>query len=137
MRFLVMVKSSPEVESGQMPTTEELAEMGNYNDELVKAGVMLSGEGLHPSSEGVRIDYSGDKPTVIDGPFAEAKELVAGFWMIQTQSLEEAVDWMKKAPFRSGHVEIRQVFEDDEFGDALTPELKAQADRQRAATQNR
>lgn len=137
MRFLVMVKSSPEVESGQMPTTEELAEMGNYNDELVKAGVMLSGEGLHPSSEGVRIDYSGEKPTVIDGPFAEAKELVAGFWMIQTQSLEDAVDWMKKAPFRSGHVEIRQVFEDDEFGDALTPELKAQADRQRAATQNR
>ncbi|MGH2792858.1 MAG: YciI family protein [Actinomycetota bacterium] len=131
MRFLVMVMGDEGTESGKLPTTEELAEMGNYNEELVKAGVMLTGEGLHPSSKGVRIDYSGEKPVVIDGPFAEAKELVAGFWMIQTQSLEEAVDWLSRAPFRSGHVEIRQVFEDAEFGDALTPELRAQSERHR------
>ena len=135
MRVLVMVMGSEESESGKLPSTEELAEMGAYNEQLVQAGIMVAGEGLHPTSKGVRIDYSGGTPTVTDGPFAEAKEVVAGFWMLQTQSLEEAVDWLKKAPFQSGHVEIRQVFEDDEFGDVLTPELKAQAERHRAAGQ--
>jgi hypothetical protein len=106
--------------------------MGAYNDELAKAGVMLAGEGLQPSSKGARVKFEGEKRTVTDGPFAEAKELVAGFWVIQVKSKEEAVEWVKRVPFAEGEVEIRQVFEADDFGDELTPELKEQQERQRA-----
>ena len=131
-RFMVIVKSSPETEAGQLPTEQELAEMGAFNEELVKAGVMLAGEGLRDSSHGVRIRYDGrNKPTVTDGPFTETKELIAGFWIIETRSKEEAIEWMKRAPFREGEIEIRQVFEDDDFGDAMTPELREAQDRMR------
>ncbi len=133
MRFIVMVKASKDSEAGVMPTEQELAEMGTFNDELVKAGVMLAGEGLHPSSKGTRISYAGSKRTVQDGPFTETKELVAGFWIWQTKTKAEALEWAKRAPFRDGEVEIRQVFEADDFGDAYTPELRAQEARQRAA----
>ena len=130
MRFMVIVKSSPETETGVLPTEQELREMGAFNEELVKAGVMLAGEGLHPSSKGVRIRYDGrNKPSVIDGPFAESKELVAGFWILETRGRDEVVEWMKRAPFREGEIEIRQVFEDDDFGDAFTPELREQEAR--------
>jgi hypothetical protein len=132
MRFVVLVKANKDSEAGTMPDQKILTDMGNYNDELVKAGVMLAGEGLHPSSKGVRIQYSGAKRTVVDGPFSETKELVAGFWMIQVKSREEAVEWLKRAPFADGEVEIRQVFEADDFGEAYTPELRAQEERQRA-----
>ena len=132
MRFLVMVKGDESYEAGRQPTTEELAEMGEYNEKLIKAGMMLAGEGLHPTSKGVIIDYSGDKPAVKKGPFGNPKDVIGGFWMIQAQSLEEAVDWLGKAPFRSGQVEIRQVHEDSDLGDAMTPELKAQAERHRS-----
>ena len=129
-RFMVIVKSSPETEAGQLPTEQELAEMGAFNEELVKAGVMLAGEGLRDSSHGVRIRYDGrNKPTVTDGPFAETKELIAGFWIIETRSKEEAIEWMKRAPFREGEIEIRQVFEDEDFGEAFTPELREQEAR--------
>ena len=133
MRFIVMVKASKDSEAGVMPTEQELAEMGKFNDELVKAGVMLAGEGLHPSSKGTRISYAGGKRTVRDGPFTETKELVAGFWIWQTKTRAEALEWAKRAPFRDGEVEIRQVFEADDFGEAYTPELRAQEQRQRAA----
>jgi hypothetical protein len=137
MRFMVLVKASPESEAGAMPTEEMLAEMGAFNDELVKAGVMLAGEGLHPSSKGVRVHFDGAERTVVDGPFAESKELIAGFWILQTRSLDEAVEWITRAPFRESHVEIRQVFEADDFGDEYTPELRAQEERQRAAIEER
>ncbi|HEX2240698.1 MAG TPA: YciI family protein [Actinomycetota bacterium] len=138
-RFVALVKGSPESESGALPKTEELEEMTRYNEELVKAGVMLAGEGLHPSSKGVRISYSASgSPTVTDGPFAEAKELVAGFWIIQARDLAEAVEWLKRAPFQDGEVEIRQIFEDEDFGDAFTPELREAEKRLREqAAQNR
>jgi hypothetical protein len=133
MRFMVIVKADPEIEGGAMPTEAQLAEMGRYNEELVKAGVMLSGEGLHPSSRGARVRFEGSTRTVIDGPFAEAKELVAGFWILRCDSLEECVERIKKAPFDGGaEVEIRQVFEADDFGEAYTPELREQEDRLRA-----
>jgi len=132
MRFMVLVKGGEEYEAGQMPKEEELREMGKFNEELVKAGVMLAGEGLHPSSKGARVRFGGGAPTVIDGPFAEAKELVAGYWVWQVKSLEEAVEWLKRAPFSEGEVEIRQVFESDDFGDEFTPELREQEDRLRA-----
>jgi len=125
MRFIVLVKANEEIEKGTLPDETALTEMTKYNEELAKAGVMLAGEGLHPSSNGVRIEYDGKKRTVVDGPFAEAKELVAGFWLIQVKSREEAVEWLKRAPFEEGQVEIRQVFEPDEFGEAFTPELRA------------
>ena len=116
-----------------MPSTELLAEMGKYNEELVKAGIMLAGDGLHPSSKGVRINYGEGRPEVVDGPFAEVKELVAGYWLIQVKSLDEAVEWLKRAPFGPGaQVEIRQVFEAADFGEAYTPELQARDDRLRA-----
>jgi hypothetical protein len=134
MRFMVIVKGNPESEAGQMPTTEMLAEMGKYNEELVKAGVMLAGEGLHPSSKGARIRFEGKKRTVIDGPFAETKELIAGFWLWQVKSREEALEWLKRAPFQEGEVELRQVFETEDFGDAMTPEMREREDRLRAAT---
>jgi hypothetical protein len=132
MRFMVLVKASEESETGVLPSQEELAEMGKYNEELANAGVMLAGEGLQPSSKGVRISYPDRK--VIDGPFAETKELLAGFWIIETKSLEEAIEWVKRAPFQEGEVEIRQVFEADDFGDNLTPELREQEERIRAQT---
>ena len=115
-----------------MPTTELLAEMGKYNEELTKAGVMLAGEGLHASSKGARIKFSGGQRTVIDGPFAETKELVAGFWLWQVKSLDEAIEWLKRAPFQEGEVEIRQLFEAADFGDEFTPELREQEERIRA-----
>jgi hypothetical protein len=120
MRFMVIVKATNESETGALPTPEMRAEMGEFNDEMVKAGVMLTGEGLKASSKGARIRYSGEKRTVIDGPFTETKELVAGFWLIQVGSREEAVEWMSRAPFRDGEVEIRQLFEATDFP-AATP----------------
>lgn len=133
MRFMVIVKADKDSEAGVMPSEQMLADMGNFNDELVKAGVMLAGEGLHPSSKGVRIRFSGSNRTVIDGPFAETKELIAGFWLIQVKSLDEAIEWMKRAPMGGDtELEIRQVFEAEDFGAEFTPELRAQEERQRA-----
>ena len=132
MRFVMMVKATPDSETGVMPTEAELAEMGRFNEELVKAGVMLAGEGLHPTSKGARIPYDGDKRTVIDGPFAEAKEVVAGFWIIRVGSREEAIEWARRVPFREGEVEIRQVFEAEDFGEEFTPELREAEERMRA-----
>jgi hypothetical protein len=135
MRFMVMVKATKESEAGVMPREELLTEMGNYNEELVKAGVMLAGEGLHPSSKGARVRFSGKERTVIDGPFAETKELVAGFWLIQVKSMDEAIEWVKRCPNPmdgESETEIRQVFETEDFGDELTPELREQEARLRA-----
>ncbi len=135
MRYMVIVKANEDSENGVMPTEQELAEMGAYNEELVRAGIMLAGEGLHPSSKGARVRFDKDgRTTVVDGPFAETKELVAGFWILQVSSREEVLEWVKKAPFRGGEVEVRQVFEADDFGDALTPELREQEERLRATT---
>jgi len=133
MRVMVIVKASKESEAGQMPTKELLTRMGNFNEELVKAGVMLAGDGLHPSSKGKRVKFSGDQPSVVDGPFAETKELIAGFWIWQVKSMDEAVEWLKRAPFDGGaEVEIRPIFEADDFGKEFTPELRAQEERLRA-----
>jgi hypothetical protein len=133
MRYMVIVKANEDSESGRMPTEQELTEMGAYNEELVKAGVMLAGEGLLPSSQGARVRFDKDgKTTVIDGPFAETKELVAGFWILQVSSREEVIEWVKKAPFRDGEVEIRKVAEAEDFGESFTPELREQEDRLRA-----
>ena len=133
MRFMVIVKASAETEAGVMPTTQQLTAMGQYNQELVDAGVMKAGDGLHPTSKGVRVVFDGDKRTVIDGPFAETKELIAGYWIWEVASRDEAVAWLKKAPFDGGAtLEIRQVFSADDFGDEMTPELRAQEDRMRA-----
>jgi hypothetical protein len=115
-----------------MPSEEILAEMGQYNEELVKAGVMLAGEGLHPSGKGVRVYFSGKERKIVDGPFTEAKELIAGFWLWQVKSMEEAVEWIKRSPFQDGQVELRPVFEADDFGEEFTPELREQAERLRA-----
>jgi hypothetical protein len=135
---MVIVKANKDSESGVMPSKEMLTAMGNYNDELVKAGVMLAGEGLHPTSRGKRIRFDGSRRTVIDGPFAESKELIAGFWLWQVKSIEEAVEWLKRAPFDGGEeVEIRPVFEADDFGAEYTPELREQEERQRAAIAKR
>jgi hypothetical protein len=131
MRFMVLVKADRDTEAGVMPTRELLAEMGKFNEELAKAGVMVAGEGLQPSSKGARVRFNGTKRTVIDGPFAETKELVAGFWLWQVRSKEEAIEWLKRAPFREGEVEIRQVFEAEDFGEEFTPELREQEERVR------
>jgi hypothetical protein len=134
-RFLVMVKATDESEAGEMPSEELLAAMGKYNEELVKAGVMLEGEGLHPSSKGARVRFSGTDRSVVDGPFAESKELIAGYWLLQTKSLEETIEWVKRCPNPmegSSEIEIRQVFEADEFGDEMTPELREQEERLRS-----
>ena len=132
MRFMVIVKANEDSEAGVMPTTEMLAEMGKYNEELVKAGVMLNGDGLHPSSKGVRVRFDGDKRTVTDGPFPETKELIAGFWIWQCDSLADAIEWLKKAPFDGGtELEIRQIFDAADFGEAFTPELQEQEERLR------
>jgi hypothetical protein len=133
MRFMVMVKANEKTEAGEMPTEAMLAAMGKYNEELVKAGVMLAGEGLHPSSKGARVKFEGGKHSVTDGPFTEAKELIAGFWLWQVKSKEEAVEWLKRAPFEDGdELELRQVFEAEDFGDEFTPELREQEERLRA-----
>jgi len=140
MRFMVLVKGNGDSEAGVMPSEELLAAMGQYNEEMVKAGVMLAGEGLHPSSKGARVKFSGDERTVTDGPFAEAKELIAGYWLIQVKSRDEAIEWVKRCPNPmdgESEIEIRQVFEAEDFGDEFTPELREQEDRIRArAEQN-
>jgi hypothetical protein len=133
MRVMVIVKANKDSEAGVLPDNKILTEMGKYNEELSKSGIMLAGEGLQPSSKGVRVKFSGGKPSVIDGPFAETKELVAGFWLWQVKSKEEAIEWLKRAPFGGGtEVEIRQVFEAEDFGAEFTPELRAQEERIRA-----
>jgi hypothetical protein len=138
MRFMLIVKADKDSEAGVPPSREMLTEMGKYNEELVKAGVMLAGEGLQASSKGARVAFSAGKPSVIDGPFAETKELVAGFWLVQVKSKDEAIEWVKRAPFENAVVEIRQVFEADDFGPALTPELREAEERLRArASANR
>jgi hypothetical protein len=131
MRFMVIVKADKNSEAGVLPSQELLAEMGKFNEELAKAGVMLAGEGLQTSSKGARVKFSGNKRTVTDGPFSETKELVAGFWLWQVRSKEEAIEWLKRAPFREGEVEIRQVFETEDFGAEFTPELREQEERVR------
>jgi hypothetical protein len=135
MRFMVIVKATKESEAGEIPSTELLTAMGNYNEQLVKAGVMLAGEGLQPSSKGARVRFSGDKRTVVDGPFTETKELIAGFWLWQVRSKEEAIEWVKRCPnpmMSDSEIEIRQVFEAEDFGERFTPELREQEDRIRA-----
>lgn len=132
MRFMVIVPGNADTEAGQMPTTEELLEMNKYNEELVKAGVMLAGEGLHPTSKGAKVRFEGEQRTVIDGPFTEAKELIAGFWIWECDSREEAIEWLKRAPFDGGtEIELRQVFDTEDFGDAVTPELRESEARMR------
>jgi len=138
MRFMVIVKANEDSEAGVLPDVKILSEMGKYNEELVKAGVMLAGEGLHPSSKGVRVKFDGGKRTVIDGPFSETKELIAGFWLWQVKSKEEAVEWLKRAPFDGGaEIELRQVFEAEDFGANLTPELREREERLRAQLEAR
>jgi hypothetical protein len=133
MRFMVLVPSSAETEAGEMPGTEALEAMTKYNEELVRAGVLLAGDGLHPSSKGARVRFDGGERTVIDGPFTEARELVAGYWVWECASRDEAIEWLKRAPFDGGvEVELRQIFEQDDFGDELTPELRETQDRLRA-----
>lgn len=135
MRFMILVKSDERTESGDLGEENDYAETGRFNEELVKAGVMLAGEGLHPSSRGARVRFDGESRTVIDGPFAGPKDLVAGFWLWKADSLQEAIDWLKRAPFDGGtEVEIRQVMETEDFGDVLTPELREQEERLRAQT---
>jgi len=132
MRFMVLVKANEESEKGVQPTTEMFEKMNRYNEELAKAGVMLAGEGLHPTSKGARVRFEGSERTVIDGPFTESKELVAGFWLWQVRSKDEAIEWLKRAPFDGGtEIEIRQVYEADDFGPEFTPELREQEDRLR------
>jgi hypothetical protein len=137
MRFMVLVKASKDSEAGVMPDKKLLTEMGKYNEELAKAGILLAGEGLHPSAKGVRVRFSGSKRTVINGPFSETKELVAGFWLWQVKSKEEAIEWLKRCPNPmpgESEIELRQVFEADDFGAALAPELRAQEERLRKAS---
>jgi len=136
MRVMVIVKANPETEAGALPSEEMLSAMGRYNEELVKAGVMLAGEGLHPSSKGARVEFSDAGTRVVDGPFTEVKELVAGFWLWQVSSMEEAIEWARRCPNPSGggesYLEIRQVFESEDFGEAYTPQLREQDERLRA-----
>jgi hypothetical protein len=130
VKVMVLVKASEQSEAGEMPSKEELTEMGKFNEELVNAGVMLAGEGLHPTSKAARVEFPERK--VVDGPFTETKELVAGFWLLQVRSMDEAIEWIKRAPFQEGGVEIRPVFEADDFGEEFTPELREQEERLRA-----
>lgn len=132
MRFMILVKANEDSEAGVMPTEQELTEMGQFNEEMVRAGIMLAGEGLHPTARGARVSFTDGKPTVTDGPFTETKELIAGFWLVQVKSREEAIEWARRAPFRTGELEVRQVFEAEDFGDEFTPELRAQEEQQRA-----
>jgi hypothetical protein len=138
MRVMVLVKADEQSEAGVMPSQELLTQMGNYNEELVKAGVMLGGEGLHPSSKGVRVRFSGDDRSVIDGPFAETKELLAGYWLWEVRDLDEAIEWAKRAPMGGDtELELRPVFEADDFGEEFTPELREQEERIRRHTEER
>ena len=139
MRVMVIIKADQNSEAGTMPSEEIFAEMGKFNEELVNAGVMLAGEGLHPSSRGKRVRFTGKNPLVIDGPFAESKELIAGFWLWQVKSMDEAVEWLKRSPFQDTEVELRPVFEMEDFGAEFTPELREQEDRlrERVAEQQR
>jgi hypothetical protein len=140
MRFMVIVKSTPETEAGGMPTEADFTAMGKYNEELVNAGIMLAGEGLHPSSKGARVVFKGEERSVKDGPFAESKELIAGFWLWEVKSLEEAIEWAKRCPNPTGaesELEIRQVFDAADFGDAFTPELQEQEAQLRATIESR
>jgi hypothetical protein len=138
MRFMVMVPASKESEAGVLPSTELLAKMGKFNDELVQAGVMRGGEGLHASSKGARIKFSGGKTSVVDGPFTESKELIAGFWILEVKSKEEAIEWMRRAPFGDDTtLELRQIVDTADFGDAMTPDLKRQEDERRARVEQR
>jgi hypothetical protein len=135
MRVMILLKSNDEIEAGAIPDEKILTEMGNFNEELVKAGIMLAGEGLHASSKGVRVKFNNGEKSVVDGPFAETKELLAGFWIWKVDSMQEAIDWVKRIPapaIGESEIEIRPVFENEDFGDALTPEIKAQEDRLRA-----
>jgi hypothetical protein len=133
MRVMVLVPANEDSEKGVMPDENELAEMGNFNEELVKAGVMLAGEGLHPTSKAARVRFDGDKRTVVDGPFTESKELIAGYWLWQVRDMDEAIEWIKRAPFGGGtEIEIRPVFEAEDFGDEFTPELREQEERLRS-----
>ena len=132
MRFMMLVKANGSTEAGVLPSEEQLAEMGRYNEELANAGVLLAGEGLHPSSKGARVKFSGDSRTLVDGPFTEAKELIAGYWLIQVKSREEAIEWVKRCPNPldgEAEIEIRQVFEAEDFGEEFTPELREQEER--------
>ncbi|QDT90412.1 YciI family protein [Gimesia algae] len=138
MKVMVMIKATPSSEAGEMPSEQLLTDMGNFNEELVKAGIMLAGEGLHPSSRGARVRFSGTNRTVMDGPFAETKELIAGFWIWQVDSMEEAIEWVKRCPnpmSEESDIEIRPLFEPEDFGEEFTPELQAQEDRIRAAAE--
>jgi hypothetical protein len=136
MKFMVLVKANKDSEAGVMPSREILESMGKYNEELVKAGIMLAGEGLHPSSKGVRVKFSGATRTVISGPFPETDQLVAGFWIWQAKSMQEAIDWLKRAPFGGGvEIELRPIFEMEDFGAELTPELREKEQRMRAQTE--
>jgi hypothetical protein len=132
MRFMIIVKADKNSEAGVMPSKELLTDMGKFNEELVNAGVMLAGEGLHPSSRGARVKFSGGKPAVIDGPFAETKELVAGYWIWQVRSKDEAIEWLRRSPFQDAEIEVRQIFEAEDFGAEFTPELREQEERLRA-----
>ncbi|MDI3358637.1 YciI family protein [Pseudomonas sp. UYIF39] len=141
MRFMIIVKASQDSEAGVMPSEELMTAMGNYNEELVKAGIFIEGDGLQPSSKGARVRFSGDKRTVIDGPFAETKELIAGYWIWQVKSKQEAIDWVKRCPNpmpgTDAEIEIRQVFEAEDFGDEFTPQLREQEERLRAQVKKR
>ncbi|WP_437753258.1 YciI family protein [Sorangium sp. So ce1389] len=140
MRFMILIKATKDSEAGVMPSEQLMTEMGKFNEELVKAGVMVAGDGLHPSAKGARVRFSGDKRTVIDGPFTETKELIAGYWIWEVKSKEEAIEWVKRCPnpmLEESEVEIRQVFTADDFGPALTPELREQEERLRAQTEER
>jgi hypothetical protein len=137
MKIMVFVKANADSEAGVIPDEEILTAMGNFNEELVNAGVMVAGEGLHPSSQGKRVRFDGKKRMVIDGPFAETKELVAGFWIWQVKSMDDAIAWIKRSPFQEGEVELRPVFEIEDFGEAMTPELREQEERLRAETEKR
>ena len=137
MKVMVFVKANADSEAGVMPSEEILREMGRFNEELVEAGGMLAGEGLHPSSRGKRVRCEGKKRTVIDGPFAETKELVAGFWIWQVKSMDEAIEWVRRAPFQEGEIELRPVFELEDFGEELTPELRAREERLRDEVERR
>jgi hypothetical protein len=141
MRFMVLVKANKDSEAGVLPSEELLAEMGKFNEELAKAGVLLAGEGLHPSSKGARVKFSGDKRTVIDGPFPESKDLIAGFWLLQVKSKEDAIEWVKRCPNpmpgSEAEIEIRQLFEAEDFGAEFTPELREQEERLRAQIEQR
>ena len=130
MRFMVIVKADSQTEQGVMPTEQELADMAKYNEQLVKAGIMLAGEGLHPSSKGAKVRFDGDKRSVVDGPFTEAKELIAGFWLLQAKSRDEVIEWVKRAPFQEGELEIRQVFELEDFGESPAIEHHRRIDEQ-------